>query len=71
MPYLHCPHCHRTAWLRAATTEATTCRGCGGPLDDLARDVQILTLAVRDRFARDAARTGGMRRFVRDGESRR
>jgi hypothetical protein len=65
MPYLHCPHCHRTAWVRSTPTTAL-CRGCGEPLDDGIGDVQLLAAAVRDRFARDAMRTADMRRFVRD-----
>ena len=71
MPYLHCPQCHRTAWVRAESTNPPPCRGCGEPLDDALGDVQLLTVAVRERFARDSARTAGMARFVRDAQASR
>ena len=70
MPYLHCPHCHRTAWVRSIPATPPTCRGCGELLSDGIGDVQLLTAAVRDRFARDAMRTADMRRFVRDSGAR-
>ena len=67
MPYLHCPRCHRTAWLRADAREQLTCRHCGSTLDPMAgSDARFLTGAVRERFARDARLTAGHKRFVRD-----
>jgi ribosomal protein L37AE/L43A len=67
MPYLECPRCRRTAWLRAATERALECRHCGAPLGSLAgNDLRFLTGAVRERFARDARLNPGRPRFVRD-----
>ena len=67
MPYLHCPRCHRTAWLRATTDQEIECRHCGTTLNPTsASDVRLLTGAVRERFARDARLNVGRKRFVRD-----
>ncbi len=67
MPYLHCPHCHRTAWTRSLAGDASDCRGCGRRLSRLSDgDARLLTIAVRERFARDALRDPGRERFVRD-----
>ena len=67
MPYLHCPQCHRTAWVRATREEPVTCRHCGRALDLApAGDVGYLTAAVRERFARDARAGGTPKRFIRD-----
>jgi hypothetical protein len=56
MPYLHCPHCHRTAWLSAPPSAAVECRRCGTALDPLgAHDARFLTAAVRDLRAQRAA----------------
>ena len=66
MPYLHCPECHRTAWVRAERTHPVECRRCGRDLDlALAGDVDYLTSAVRERFQRDARSAADARRFVR------
>ena len=66
MPYLHCPRCHRTAWVRAAGTDPIECRHCGRELElTPAGDMRHLTSAVRERFARDARLTAGAKRFVR------
>jgi hypothetical protein len=67
MPYLQCPACHRTAWLRGEPGRDLTCRRCDtalGPLPD--RDVRYLTRAVRERFARDARLNAGRPRFLRE-----
>ena len=67
MPYLHCPRCHRTAWLRVEAAQHITCRHCGTTLDPPAgSDTRFLTGAVRERFARDARRGAGPPRFIRD-----
>jgi hypothetical protein len=67
MPYLHCPRCHRTAWLRTPGERETACRHCGTTLDPMAgSDVRFITSAVRERFARDARRNSGPSRFVRE-----
>jgi ribosomal protein S27E len=56
MPYLHCPHCHRTAWLSATPRTPVECRRCGAALDPMgAHDARFLTNAVRDLQARRAA----------------
>ena len=67
MPYLHCPQCHRTAWVRAErSTAPVECRRCGRTLDlASAGDVDYLTTAVRERFQRDARTAAAARRFVR------
>jgi len=65
MPYLHCPRCHRTAWLRAHSDRDLECRHCGTKLA-AGGDARFLTGAVRERFARDARLTAGRKRFVRD-----
>ncbi len=66
MPYLHCPTCHRTAWVRKAAGEGLDCRGCGRSLSSLGEsDARLLTTAVRERFARDARRDRDRPRFVR------
>ncbi len=68
MPYLHCPRCHRTAWMRSRKTEeAIACRHCGTTLTAVTVDeTAFLTGAVRERFARDARRNAGRTRFVRE-----
>lgn len=67
MPYLHCPRCHRTAWVRAEADRGVSCRHCGTKLGPLAgEEARFLAGAVRERFARDARLTAGRRRFVRD-----
>jgi hypothetical protein len=66
MPYLNCPRCHRTAWLRTPPDRAVACRHCGTELDPMpGSDVRFLTRAVRERFARDR-RKGGPPRFIRE-----
>ena len=67
MPYLHCPRCQRTAWVRALKDDAITCRHCGTTLSSITvNETAFLTGAVRERFARDARRDGGRMRFVRE-----
>ncbi len=67
MPYLHCPRCQRTAWLRTESAQEIACRHCGTTLGPMAgSDARFLASAVRERFARDARLTAGRRRFVRD-----
>ena len=67
MPYLHCPRCHRSAWLRADTEEAVACRHCGTTLSGMSHaELSALTGAVRERFARDARLNAGRKRFVRE-----
>ena len=67
MPYLHCPRCHRTAWVSAPTAGEVTCRRCGTALDPmLAGEARFLAGAVRERFKRDARLSAGRPRFVRD-----
>jgi ribosomal protein S27E len=66
LPYLDCPRCHRTAWLRTESTQEISCRHCGTKLSPMAgSDARFLTGAVRERFARDARLTAGSKRFVR------
>ena len=53
MPYLHCSHCHMTAWVRTDSADPVACRHCARPLDRTgAGDVRLLTSAVRERFGR-------------------
>ena len=68
MPYLHCPSCHRAAWLRQAAGPGARCRRCDTRLTAVLSGGSdaLLTAAVRARFARDARHEGGHRRFVRD-----
>ena len=67
MPYLHCPRCHRTAWLRARADAEIACRHCGTTLNPMAADdARYLAGAVRERFARDARLNAGRPRFVRN-----
>ena len=67
MPYLHCPGCHRTAWLRAGSAQQIACRHCGTALDPMSvNEVRLLAGAVRERLARDARLNASRRRFVRD-----
>jgi transcription initiation factor IIE alpha subunit len=67
MPYLHCPRCHRRAWLRARPEQAIACRRCGTTLDPVTvDDVRLLAGAVRERFARDARLDARRARFIRD-----
>jgi hypothetical protein len=67
VPYLHCPRCQRTAWLRTETGREVTCRDCGTAVHRMAgSDVRYLAGAVRERFERDARLNAGRRRFVRD-----
>jgi hypothetical protein len=66
LPYLDCPRCHRTAWLRGESAREISCRHCGTKLTPMAgSDVRFLTSAVRERFQRDARLTAGRKRFVR------
>jgi len=66
MPYLHCPRCHRTAWVRAESAKPLDCRRCGHELDlSTAGDVRYLTSAVREHLAREARMDATARRFVR------
>lgn len=67
MPYLQCPRCHRTAWLRPESAEPIDCRHCGRPLEASPADLRLLTAAVRARLARDARAGAGMKRFLRPG----
>jgi transcription initiation factor TFIIIB Brf1 subunit/transcription initiation factor TFIIB len=67
MPYLHCPRCHRTAFVRASFDDEIACRRCGtalGPMHD--SELRFLARAVRERLARDARLNAGRKRFVRD-----
>jgi ribosomal protein S27E len=67
MPYLHCPRCQRTSWLRTSAEGGIACRHCGTTLNPIAGgDARFLTRAVRERFARDARLHAGRPRFVRD-----
>jgi len=67
LPYLHCPRCHRTAWLQAAAEDELACRHCGTTLNSVSRaELNALTGAVRERFARDARLNAGRKRFVRE-----
>jgi ribosomal protein L37AE/L43A len=67
LPYLHCPRCHRTAWLRADTEDELACRHCGTTLNGVTRaELDALTGAVRARFARDARLNAGRKRFIRE-----
>jgi hypothetical protein len=67
VPYLQCPRCHRTAWVQASGDDAVACRHCGTTLTALSRrELAALTGAVRERFARDARRDVGRKRFVRE-----
>jgi hypothetical protein len=67
MPYLHCPACHRTAWLRGEAGRDETCRRCGTALGPIADgEARYLARAVRERFARDARLNEGRPRFVRE-----
>jgi len=67
VPYLHCPRCHRTAWLRSDTGQEIACRHCGTTLSPLeGSEARYLASAVRERFARDARLEPGRKRFVRD-----
>jgi ribosomal protein L37AE/L43A len=68
MPYLHCPRCHRTAWMRSRKSEdAIACHHCGTTLTVVTADeTAFLTGAVRERFARDVRRSGARPRFLRD-----
>jgi ribosomal protein S27E len=67
MPYLHCRHCHRTAWVRERFAAEIACRHCGTTLDALTGgDARFLAGAVRERLARDARRSAGPPRFIRD-----
>ena len=67
MPYLHCPRCHRTAWMRAPKEEAIACRHCGTTLGPVTvNETAFLTGAVRQRFARDVRRDVGRPRFLRE-----
>jgi hypothetical protein len=69
LPYLHCPRCHRTAWVRAYTDGELGCRHCRTALRPMSvSDARLLTAAVRERFARDARRNAGRPRFIRDPE---
>lgn len=66
MPYLRCPRCRRTAWVRSGAEDAVDCRTCGTTLSTLgADDARLLASAVRERFARDARAGAGRPRFVR------
>ena len=62
MPHMHCPHCHRNAWLSAAPRAAVECRHCGTELEPVsAWDARFITGVAREaragrgRFARDTA----------------
>jgi ribosomal protein S27E len=67
MPYLHCPRCYRTAWVRARVDGQIACRRCGTTLDVMAGgDARFLAAAVRERLARDARRSDAPPRFIRD-----
>jgi ribosomal protein S27E len=69
MPYLHCPRCHRTAWVRDRVAAEIPCRHCGATLGALTgSDARFLAGAVRERLARDARRSAGPPRFIRDSQ---
>ena len=67
MPYLHCPQCRRTAWVRDDQRRAPSSAATAAATLDLAHagDVRFLTAAVRERFARDARAGASVKRFVR------
>jgi hypothetical protein len=62
--YLQCPRCRRTAWVQAGGDDEVPCRHCGSTLSR--GELAALTGAVRERFARDARRDVGRKRFVRE-----
>ena len=66
MPYLHCPHCHRTAWLLTTAEAGARCRHCDAALTPMPDgQARYLVSAVRERFARDAQLELTRRRFIR------
>jgi hypothetical protein len=68
MPYLHCAHCNRTAWLHATQEPGARCRHCDAVLTEMpAGQARFLVSAVRERFALDAQQDGLRRRFLRSG----
>jgi ribosomal protein S27E len=67
VPYLHCPRCHRSAWTQATADYDVACRHCGTTLTAVSRaQLNALTGAVRERFARDARLNVGRPRFIRE-----
>ena len=67
MPYLHCPRCQRTAWVRSEAERGISCRHCGSKLSSLTGgEARFLAGAVRERFARDARLNAGRKRFIRE-----
>jgi hypothetical protein len=65
--YLHCPSCHRTAWLGPAAEPRMACRDCGTTLGAvLSGEAPFLSVAVRELHARDAVYATQGRRFVRE-----
>jgi ribosomal protein S27E len=66
MPYLHCSHCRRTAWLHAAAEPGIRCRECDAQLTPMPDgQARLLVRAVRERFERDAQLEAARKRFVR------
>jgi hypothetical protein len=67
MAYLHCPSCHRSAWLGDAAPHGARCRRCDAALTAVvgAAADPLLTAAVRARFGRDMRLDAGRGRFVR------
>jgi ribosomal protein S27E len=58
---MHCPHCHRNAWLSASPRVAVECRHCGTELEPVsAWDARFISSVAREmragrgRFTRDA-----------------
>jgi ribosomal protein S27E len=72
MPYLHCPRCHRTAWVRSGRDGKVECRQCGTTLSLMpGSEAQYLAGAVRARFAREARDGTERARFIRDPQQLR
>ena len=67
MPYLHCPDCHRTAWVRSRYEEGVQCRQCGTTLSLMpGSEARYLTGAIRQRFVRESRLDAERPRFTRD-----
>jgi tRNA(Ile2) C34 agmatinyltransferase TiaS len=72
MPYLHCPHCQRTAWLQSTGEPGLRCRHCDATLTPMPEgDARFLAAAVRERFRRDERLNAGRPRFVRESRPHR
>ena len=63
MPHMHCPHCHRNAWLSAAPRAAVECRHCGTELEPVsAWDARFISGASGGRGDRARAGRGAVSR---------